>query len=56
MIVPVGVSQGTIKRSHCTGNEEDKLEQREKNDTDLRRNILMYYCVYLIPICLLFCS
>ena len=30
IIVPVGVSQGTIKRSHCSGNKEDKIEELEK--------------------------
>jgi hypothetical protein len=28
--VPVGVSQGTIERAHCSGNEKDKLEQLDK--------------------------
>jgi len=30
IIVAVGESQGTIKRSHCSSNEEDKLEQEDK--------------------------
>jgi len=41
---------GAIKRSHCSGNEEDKLEQLDENDTYQRRNILIYYCVFMIPI------
>ena len=39
-----------IKGSHCSGNEEDKLEQLGKNNTYQRRNILIYYCVFMIPI------
>jgi len=43
-------SNWAIKRSHCSGNEEDKLEQRERNTTYQRRNILIYLCVFMIPI------
>jgi hypothetical protein len=40
----------TIKRSHCSSNEEDNLDKLRKNDTYQRRNILIYYCVFMKPI------
>jgi len=40
-----------IKRAHCPGNEERAARARErKNDTYQRRKILIYYCVFMIPI------
>ena len=45
----VTIGPGTIKRWHCSDNEEEKLEQLG-DDTYQRRNILIYYCVFMIPI------
>jgi hypothetical protein len=39
-----------IKRSHCSGNEEEAGERERKDNTYQRRNILIYYCVFMIPI------
>jgi hypothetical protein len=45
-----------IKKITLPGNERDKLKQRETNDTYQRRNILIYYCVFMIPISIVFRS
>jgi len=38
-----------MKRSHCSGNERDNRLEIQKTDTYQRRNILIYYCVIMIP-------
>jgi len=44
-----------MKRSHCSGNGKDRLEKLErKDDTYQRRNILIFYCVFMISIPIIF--
>jgi len=39
-----------IKRSHCSGNPQDKLFQRSSQWYLPAKNDLKYYCVFMIPI------
>jgi hypothetical protein len=47
IIVPAGVSQGTINRSNCSGNEEDKLEQLETQTIPTSREISLFIIAFL---------